>query len=85
MKNKENALQDFLKMIKSSWTYDRLTENEKKRLLEFYTNININDKLKGTYENRWQTLYMTYHAFLIALDYQLTNWREPKDNDTSNF
>ena len=73
---KEKALDDFIDMIEQSWTYDRLTKEEKERLNGIFNSARVNNSLIGTYKQRWNTLQAVYYAFLMALDYNPLDWRE---------
>ena len=73
--NKEQALENFVEMIKNSWTYARLTDSETKRLLEMLNDIRIKQALKGTYNHRWEILQAIYCSYLSALDYKPIGWR----------
>ena len=73
---KEEAKTNFIKMIKSSWSYDKLTEEEKNRLLDLINSKRTEYCLKGTYFQRWQILQAIYYSFLMALDYKPIGWRE---------
>lgn len=78
MKIKENALKDYEEMIKKSWTYEKMTKEEKERLHNLlYHNTTINS-LKGTYNQRWEILHSVYYAYLIGLGYNPT-WREKEE------
>ena len=76
VKDKELALDDFIDMIEQSWTYDRLTKEEKDRLKGIFNSARVDDCLIGTYKQRWNTLHAVYYAFLMALDYNPLDWRE---------
>ena len=71
MKDKENAKRDYIEMMKQSWTYDRMTEDEKKGLLEAVKFA----KVAGAYETRWSILQSVNYAFLLALGYKGGDWR----------
>lgn len=73
---KEKALDNFIDMIEQSWTYDRLTKEEKDRLKDIFNSARVNNSLIGTYKQRWNTLHAVYYAFLMALDYNPLDWRE---------
>ena len=79
-RNKEKAFSDFMEMICNSWTYDRMTDGERKQLA---TAFEWADKtgLIGSYKQRFAILHITYHAFLAGLGYDGPNWRE-KDPDS---
>lgn len=76
-KNKENALNDFYKMIKNSWTYAKMTEKEQEKLsATLFLNVPVENALKGTYEQRWAILQAIYAAFLNGIGYNDFSWRE---------
>ena len=80
-KQKEDALQDFAKMVYKSWTFNRLTEEERKQLdkLLFYS-APVVKALKGTYVQRWYILQAVYDGFMHGVGYTDNNWREPEEN-----
>lgn len=61
----------FQKVIKKSWTWNKLTETEKQRFID----MNF-DRIKGSDKIRIEWLCMTYEAFLIGLGYEPIGWRE---------
>ena len=77
MQNKETAQQDFIEMIKKSWTYGRLTEQEKGDCIRLLTDRTCR-ALKGTYSQRWEVLHAIYSGFLAGLGYfrNPVAWRE---------
>lgn len=79
VKKKEEAMQNYISMIQNSWTYARLTEKEQKQLLEIFDRLEYLNRLKGDYNQRVAFLNEIYHAFLVALDYNATGWREKED------
>jgi hypothetical protein len=79
VKDKEYVLSDFLKMIITSWTYDKMTKSEKDRLNEMLTPSRVSDILKGTYQARWEILNGLYYAYLMGLGYTPIGWREEKE------
>ena len=75
--NLEMACENYLQeVIKKSWTWAKLTEEEK---FNFLYLLNF-DKIKGTAKNRIEVLHLVYHAFLVGLGYQPINWREENEN-----
>ena len=54
--NKDNAMYDFNTMIQKSWTYERMTTDEKKRWIEVLNDVRTDKCLKGTYQQRWDIL-----------------------------
>lgn len=77
MRDKSEALSDFIKNIERSWTYDRMTEQERERLSKTFSSIQAKE-LKGDYETRQAALQLAYIAFLDGLGFSGWNWREPK-------
>lgn len=81
-KIKENATREFMEMIEKSWTWDRLTEKERKAFSATIDNIehDRNASFRGTFDQRWFQLNNVYSAFLNALGYleDPIGWREPK-------
>lgn len=75
-KQKENALNEFIDMIEHSWTYDRMTDNEREQCLETFHSNRTTDALKGTWEARWTILNAVYGAFLDGIGYDGPSWRE---------
>lgn len=76
MKNKENVLNDYKKMIINSWTYQKMTTNERERLQEVFNDIQTREALKGSYKQRWEILQAIYTSYLMGLNYNGFNWRE---------
>lgn len=75
-KIKENVLQDFINMIQNAWTFDKMTEGEKKRLFETLHDIPTTIATKGTYQQRWEILQAIFSAYLAGLGYSGFDWRE---------
>lgn len=78
---KEEALNNYIEMIKNSWTYEKMTKEEQTRLLDLLNHPRVVDSLKGTFIQRWASLQAIYYAFLIGLGYAPINWREGEAND----
>lgn len=76
---KEKVRDNFINMIKQSWTYAKLTEEEKNRILKVLYSTQAERCLKGTYKQRWEILQAIYHSFLMALDYTPIGWREEQE------
>lgn len=71
-KNKENAYYDFLKMVKRSWTWAKLSIEERDR---FVSNI-FADDFQGRYEQRLQGYSKCYALYLYGLGYNDSpRWR----------
>lgn len=76
MNDKENALNNFINMIKNSWTYAKLTKEEKEKFFETMQHIETRNILKGTYKQRWEILNTIYYGFLVGVGYSPINWRD---------
>lgn len=74
MKSKEYARGDFINVIKSSWTWGRMTEPEREHFLKMF---NKTEKAIGNYHQRIEYYNAIYTAFLYGLGYSGFNWREP--------
>lgn len=80
LKNKEAVLQDYFVMIKHSWTYQRLTTDERITLQKILFDSTItHDALKGTYNQRWAILQSIYFSFITALGYKQGKFRETEE------
>ena len=75
-KPKENALPDFLEMIRNSWTYDKMTVEETSRCEKALRSAPTQD-IQGTYHQRWSAYNAVYNAYLIGIGYTGALWREP--------
>lgn len=62
----------FQNVIKKSWTWQKLTEEERKRFI----NMNVFDRIKGNDNTRVEWLNTIYQSFLSALGYKPIGWRE---------
>ena len=83
---KEQATENFLNMICKSWTWARLTKQEKIKFLDMIYSYDIQNRIKGTYNDRVDICNMIYHSFLLGLGYNPTGWREPDQNtETPKF
>lgn len=71
--DKENAVYNYFNtIIVKSWTWERLTDDEKER---FKTCIDF-IRIKGNQRQRVEVLNMVYSAFLHGVGYTPTGWRE---------
>ena len=62
----------FQEVIKKSWTWQKLTEEERKRFID----MNVFDRIKGNDKTRVEWLNTIYHSFICALAYKPIGWRE---------
>ena len=73
-----SAVEDYFQnVIKKSWTWDRLTEEERRRFID----MDVFDRIKGNDQTRIEWLNTIYHAFLSALGYKSVGWRETEDDE----
>ena len=68
------------KSIKQSWTWARLTPEERKR----FDAVNI-DRIKGNKKQRIEAICAIYTAFLAGVGYDSPRWREPEPETVPNF
>lgn len=75
LEKKENAVSDYMKMIKESWTWEKLTEEEKTNF-EKSVLWSLEQKIiVGNYKQRYMILHALYHTFLNGVGYTNENWR----------
>lgn len=75
-KIKENAYNEWFEMIEKSWTWDRLTDEERGKFRENMDSWCVaRGLLKGTWMQRWEILNQMYHIYLEGLGYDSPNWR----------
>lgn len=73
MKKQTSIVGDYIeRVIKKSWTWEKLTDDEKKRFLA----MKVFDRIKGNDAVRIEWLNSIYSAFLDALEYKPIGWRE---------
>ena len=72
-----NAVENYFQnIIKKSWTWQKLTQEEQQRFI----NMDVFDKIKGTDKQRVEWLNTIYTAFLSALEYKPIGWRETTED-----
>lgn len=74
-KPKEKAFPDFMEMTRNSWTYQRMTEEEKSRCETALRSAASLDIL-GSYNQRYSALNGVYYGFLLGIGYTGALWRE---------
>lgn len=67
--DKEKVIENFNNMIIKSWTYEKLTEAQKKQWKNALDTTPIKKAIKGTYKQRWDILNGIYTAFLYGCGY----------------
>lgn len=73
-----SAVEDYFQnVIKKSWTWDRLTEEERRRFID----MDVFDRINGNDKTRIEWLNTIYNAFLSALGYKSVGWRETEDDE----
>ena len=75
-KEKETVFADYQEMIEKSWTWAKLTEDEKEAYLDVIETAIRNHEITGTYEKRWRALNMVYMAFLAGCGNRHGKFRE---------
>lgn len=81
-KDKIIILAQYRSMIVESWTFNRLTTEEKDRLLNKILtpdSAQLREALKGRRGHCWDILQSIYNSYLIALDYTPIGWRETEE------
>lgn len=66
----------FQNIIKNSWTWHSLTEEEKQK----FANLDIFDEIKGIKDIRERWLFTVYVGFLASLGYDGARWREIEED-----
>lgn len=75
MKKQSNIVENYFQnVIKKSWTWEKLTNEERQRFID----MNVFDKIKGNDQTRIEWLNTIYQSFLAALDFKPIGWREPE-------
>ena len=85
MKTKEQAKQDWLEMIKQSWTWARLTEKEREQFKGLLEHPCSSVVIRGNYDQRWEACEALYHTYLEGLGYTPLEWRETPSTKTTFY
>lgn len=73
MKKHTMAVENYFQnVIKKSWTWEKLTEEEQKRFID----MNVFGRIKGNDATRVEWLNTIYQSFITALGYKPIGWRE---------
>ena len=75
-KNKENAQTDWTDMIVKSWTWAKLTNDEKNKFGDELNKETTKKIISGAYRQRWKILNALYSMFLEGCGYNGGNWRD---------
>lgn len=73
---KENAMTHALVVARNSWTFERMTEEEKTRCILAMTDTRTKDAAKGSFQQRYAVYMAVYGAFLDGIGYNGPFWRE---------
>ena len=77
----QDVVPDYINnVIKKSWTWGRLTQEEKKRFNAIHF-----DKIKGGKKQRIVTIMEIYSAFLAGVGCDSPYWRNPEPKITPLF
>ena len=85
MKDKNLAKQEYLEMIKQSWTWAKLTEQEREKFSELLEHPCSAVVIKGNYDQRWEACEALYHTYLEGLGYKPLEWRETPSTKTTFY
>jgi len=87
MKANESAKESYIEMIKRSWTWNRLTQEERTKFLELLDHPCSSVVIKGTYNQRWEACEALYHTFLAGLGYDADplEWREAEPTTSTYY
>lgn len=85
MKNKDFVFTDFIEMVRNSWTYGKMTEEERGAIHCLLLDYRTTENIKGTYQQRWNALNVVYSAYLRGIGYNGADWREKGDVEKCIF
>ena len=74
--NNKDVIEFFETVTIHSWTWKRLTKEERYKFL----NLPVWKHIKGTKKQRLEIFNSIYHAFLVGLGYKPIGWRETEEN-----
>lgn len=77
--NKELAIHNFKVMIEQSWTYGKMTKEERINWEKVLSDVRTITCLKGSYDTRWNILHALYMSYLIGIGYDGFAWRESEE------
>lgn len=77
-REKEFSVMDYVEMTRKSWTWGRMTDEERENCLYAFQWADEHSMI-GSYKQRWNTCHAIYTAFLAGLGYTRgANWREDR-------
>lgn len=71
--NKEFARDIFIENIMRSWTWERMSGEERDT---FINRVIEHSQVTGNYNTRYRQYHNLYFAYLLGLGYDGMNWRE---------
>lgn len=77
----ETTNEFFRYVIKNSWTWHNLTEEEKQKFVD----LDIFEEIKAIKDTRERWLFTVYVGFLASLGYDDTRWKEIEENKEESF
>jgi hypothetical protein len=81
--NKNLEVANFIeRVIKKSWTFERLTEQEKQQVLSLLDNMQCKAKTPGGVSRAIEKIYS---KFLEAVGYKPCGWREINNVESLKF
>ena len=84
-RDKSMAYSDHAASVKNSWTYARMTDDERERYMTVLFFVNKQNMVRGTYEQRVHYLNGVYNAFLAGIGYSGPDWRDPCGTSQSSI
>lgn len=84
-RSKESAFSEYITVIQQSWTWDRLTEQERERCMNTMNWVRDQNILRGNFEARWDILQAVYAAFLDGVGCKPFGWREDSEDPVPQF
>lgn len=85
-KPKERAVCDFVGMIQHSWTWDRMTDEERQKLLSlYYDDPGCKKAIVGSYDQRWRVCNAILRSYLSGIGYNGFRWREKYPERVPSF
>lgn len=79
----EKYIKQYIEIIEASWTFSKMSKEEKERFYNILNSERLKNTLKGTEKQKWNILQLIYYAFLEGLGYNGFKWRD--ENETPLF
>lgn len=65
--DKELAIYEYKTMVVEAWTYQKMTQDEQKRLMDVFDWADEAGIIVGSYNARWHILQGLFHSFIQGL------------------